>query len=186
MENVNPLEISLEWTPNPKTLKLVVNRTLVPHGAYNMRSAEEAESRSPLAARLFQIRGVVGVMVAKDFITVTVDGVEVYEVYEAVKTGIAAFVDSGQPAMNEIPERAQTALQGDAAQIVEVLETHIKPAVAKDGGDIVFENFENGIVYLSLHGSCSGCPSSKLTLKNGVERLLKEKVPSVQEVVAIN
>jgi len=178
------LEVSLEWTPNPKTLKLVVNKTLLSKGISNSKSLQEASEKSPLAEKLFSIDGVKGVMIAKDFITVTIEGYEVYEIYDRIKSCIIEVINSGSELVYAFFDKKE--LTGIELEIDTILQTHIKPAVAKDGGDINFESFEDGVVYVSLHGSCNGCPSSKITLKNGVETLLKEKILSVKEVVSIS
>jgi len=181
MQNI---EVSLEWTPNPKTLKLVINKIILDKGVCKSKSLNEALEKSPLAAEILSISGIKEVMIAKDFITVTVEGVEVYEVYEILKSSIISFISSNDLLVYPITEK--TDLEGINLEIDTILQTYIKPAVEKDGGDITFESFDNGVVYVSLHGSCSGCPSSKITLKKGVESLLKEKIPSVKEVVSIN
>jgi Fe-S cluster biogenesis protein NfuA len=184
------IDISLEFTPNPNTLKYVVNRTLLERGAANFPNIESTE-RSPLAKRLFGIVGVAGVMVGKNFITVTKgeDGD-----WESLNRGVNEILkDHLEKGLTIVDEQLTSAAAGPTGQgtgaiedkIRAILDAEIRPAVAMDGGDITFEKFENGTVYLYLQGSCSGCPSSTATLKMGIENRLKEAIPEVQEVVSV-
>lgn len=192
----SPVYVSLEFTPNPNTLKYSVNRTLVEKGAVNITQKSDANAKSPLAAKLFDIAGIGGVMLGRDFVTVTKteDGdwdtvhksasniIETHltrqepvftAAYQAKLGGIGASGDGGTLSVVE-------------SKIREILDRDIRPAVAMDGGDITFERFEDGVVYLQLQGSCSGCPSSTMTLKMGIETRLKEALPNdVTEVVSV-
>jgi len=181
--------ISLDFTPNPNTLKYQVNQELLSHGSLNVRSEKEAKLKSPLAFELFQIKGMSGVMLGRDFITITKSEESDWdaihrEVSEVITEHLANKKLIIYPeALNYLEHQG-----GDSEveqKIKSILDHEIRPAVAMDGGDITFEKYENGIVYLYLQGACSGCPSSAATLKMGIEARLKEIIPEIQEVVAI-
>ncbi len=180
--------VSLEFTPNPNTLKYSVNRELLSQGAVNFIHKEDAQKRSPLAARLFEVPGISAVMLGKTFITVTKaeDGD-----WDLVHKSSSAIIENhlvqNEPVLNDLgPQEAHKGGQTEIEnKIREILDQEIRPAVAMDGGDITFEKFEDGVVYLYLQGSCSGCPSSTATLKVGIESRLREAIPEVQEVVSI-
>ena len=185
------VNIQLEWTPNPSTLKYVVDKKLLPSGAINFTSHEKATEQSPLADKLFGVKGVMGVMLGTNFITVTKgeDG-EWDELNDAVMNALDEHLTNGVPVVKpEVLEaRAHAMAAGGGAieeRIKEILEAEIRPAVAQDGGDITLAKFEDGIVYLNMQGSCSGCPSSTATLKSGIETRLKQSIPEVNEVVAV-
>lgn len=185
--------IQTEQTPNPATVKFIPGVAVMPDGTADFRSAEDA-ARSPLAARLMQVEDVIGVFLGGDFVSVTkVDDAD-WQLLKPVVLGIIMehFV-SGLPVieMAETPGAGgEPAFDGADAEIVgqirELLDTRVRPAVAQDGGDIEFRGFENGIVMLQLHGSCQGCPSATMTLKMGVENMLKHYIPEVVEVRAVN
>jgi Fe-S cluster biogenesis protein NfuA len=185
------VHIQLEWTPNPSTLKYVVDRQLVASGALNFTSREVAGAQSPLAAKLMDIRGVVGVMLGKNFVTVTKgDEGEWDELNESVLTTLDTHLGSNAPVVNEeVLEAARAARAAGGTQVEEqirdVLDNEIRPAVAQDGGDITLDRFEDGVVYLHMRGSCAGCPSSTATLKMGIESRLRELIPEVVEVVSV-
>ena len=186
------VNIQLEWTPNPSTLKYVVDRRLLNAGAMNFTDTKLAEERSPLAHRLFGVKGVVGVMVGTNFVTVTKgDEGEWDELNDSVMATLDEHLGSGQPAVNEAAvEAARQALlaQGGGGveqRIRDILDNEIRPAVAQDGGDITLDRYEDGIVYLQMKGSCAGCPSSTATLKMGIESRLREAIPEVNEVVSV-
>ncbi len=190
--DATPVFVSLEFTPNPSTLKYVVNRTLLAVGAANFTSKEKADENSPLAAKLFEIPGVVAVMVGRDFVTVTKGSSGDWETLNRKSTEIIKeHAASGQPSVTGDITTGHTASTSSAAdteietKIKKILDEQVRPAVAMDGGDIVFDRFENGIVFLHMQGSCSGCPSSTATLKMGIETRLKQAIPEVQEVVAV-
>ena len=182
--------IETEQTPNPATLKFLPGRSVMAAGTADFTSAETAE-RSPLALRLFQIDGVTGVFLGADFVTVTkADGKSWQVLKPAILGVIMEHFTANRPVILE--GAAAAAPAGDAgeedeisAQIRELIETRVRPAVAQDGGDIIFEGFEDGVVYLHMQGSCSGCPSSTATLKMGIENMLKHYVPEVVEVRAV-
>jgi len=185
------VNIQLEWTPNPSTLKYVVDRRLVSSGAVSITSLQAAEEKSPLALKLMGIKGVTAVMVGSNFITVTKgDEGEWDELNDAVMGTLDEHLGAGLAAVNEeaiAAARTQTAGAGGSveARIQEILDAEIRPAVAQDGGDITLDRFEEGIVYLHMKGSCAGCPSSTATLKMGIETRLRELVPEVSEVVSV-
>ncbi len=155
-------------------------------GTANFSAADEA-ARSPLAQRLFSIEGVAGVFLGSDFITATKNP---DNDWDALKPRIlGAIMDhytSGDPVINaDAIGAAHAENDGDSeviAQICELLDTRVRPAVAQDGGDILFKGYENGIVYLTMQGACAGCPSSSATLKHGIENMLKYYIPEIVEV----
>ena len=185
------VNIQLEWTPNPSTLKYVVDRRLVSSGAVNITSKEAAEEKSPLGLKLMSIKGVMAVMVGSNFVTVTKgDEGEWDELNDAVMATLDEHLGAGLPAVNEEVLAAARASAGGASGSVEsriqdILDAEIRPAVAQDGGDITLDRFEEGIVYLHMKGACSGCPSSTATLKMGIESRLRELIPEVNEVVSV-
>ncbi|MDE1172319.1 MAG: NifU family protein [Parvibaculaceae bacterium] len=182
--------IETESTPNPATLKFRPGREVLGDGrAADFPDAGSAE-RSPLAKRLFAIDGVTGVFLGGDFITVTKDKGEWQHLKPAILGTIMDHYTAGAPIlMGEVEGNGHAAHEGEDGEIVEqikeILDTRVRPAVAQDGGDITFQGFEDGIVYLNMQGSCAGCPSSTLTLKRGVENMLKHFVPEVVEVRAV-
>lgn len=180
--------IQTEPTPNPATLKFLPGRTVMEQGTANFPEPSSAD-RSPLAQRLFTLPGVAGVFLGADFITVSkVESADWYQLKPSVLGAIMEHFTAGQPVILGTAETEAAADEdGDeiVQQIRELLETRVRPAVAQDGGDIIFHRYEDGIVYLHMQGSCSGCPSSTATLKAGIENMLRHYVPEVQEVRAI-
>ena len=179
--------IQTEATPNPATLKFLPGRIVMPAGTADFPSAESA-ARSPLAQSLFAIDGVSGVFFGSDFVTVTKGGEQDWHLMKpAVLGAIMEHFTAGKPIINE--GAAAAAADGEdsdiVAQIKELLDTRVRPAVAQDGGDIVFHSFEEGVVFLHMQGSCSGCPSSTMTLKSGIENMLRHYIPEVVEVRAV-
>ncbi len=181
-------------TPNPNTLKFLPEAPVHPSGTAFYVSAEEA-SASPLARRLFAVDDVRAVFLAGDFITVTKTDAASWDILKPnLLSALMEHYLSGAPVLTPLAAplpRAATEeqLSEDSAivlQIKELIETRVRPAVAQDGGDIVFHAFKNGVVELELHGACSGCPSSTATLKQGIENMLKHYVPEVHEVVAVS
>lgn len=184
------IAITLEFTPNPNTLKFVINQQLLARGAANFPDVSKAEP-SPFAQSLFQVNGVQGVLVGSNFVTVTKGpngdwDVIAEDVPKAIEnyltSGKNIFVDGYDPNASSQSSGTETEVE---RKIKEVLDNEIRPAVAMDGGDIQFGRFEDGIVYLHLQGACSSCPSSIATLKMGVETRLKEVVPQIKEVVQV-
>lgn len=183
-----PVYVSLEFTPNPNTLKYSVNRTLLEKGALNLMKRADAEVKSPLATKLFDIPGISAVMIGKDFVTVTKSEEGDWDlVHKNASDAIESHLVRNQPAVNLDALEANAHGGGNTdieKKIKEILDNEIRPAVAMDGGDITFDRFEAGIVYLFMQGSCAGCPSSTATLKQGIETRLKEAIPEIIEVVA--
>ncbi|MGH6927809.1 MAG: NifU family protein, partial [Dongiaceae bacterium] len=180
--------IQTEGTPNPATLKFLPRRDVLGTGTVDMPDAESAR-QSPLAERLFQVEGVAGVFLGTDFITVTKRTDKQWDVLKPALLGIIMehFV-ANRPVLSEgLATSTESAGDDDeiVSQIKELLDTRVRPAVAQDGGDIVFRGFDRGIVYVRLQGSCSGCPSSTATLRMGIENMLKHYVPEVMEVRAV-
>jgi Fe-S cluster biogenesis protein NfuA len=179
--------IQTEETPNPATLKFIPGRVVLDDGTRDFRSASDAEV-SPLASRIFAVDGVTGVFLGHDFVTVTREGAEWPHVKPAVLGAIMEHYLSGAPVLDDgSAEDADDANFDEAdaetvAVIKELIETRVRPAVANDGGDITFQGFRGGVVFLHMRGACSGCPSSTATLKQGIENLLKHFVPDVTEV----
>ncbi len=179
--------IQTEDTPNPATLKFLPGESVLGTGTADFPSLASAGA-SPLATRIFGVSGVTGVFLGADFVTVTkADGQE-WDVLKAPILGaIMEHFQSGAPVMEgEQAETAHAAHDGEDGEIVdqikELLDTRVRPAVAQDGGDIVFHGFDRGVVYLHMQGACAGCPSSTLTLKMGIENLLRHYIPEVVEV----
>lgn len=178
--------IQTETTPNPATLKFIPGRAVMGEGTAQFATAETAEGKSPLAQRLFGVPGVTGVFLGGDFISVTKDGAQDwFQLKPSLLAAIMEHYTSGRPV---VLEQAKAVSGGDEADsetvaaIKELIETRVRPAVAQDGGDIIFEHFEDGVVYLQMHGACSGCPSSTATLKAGIENMLRHYIPEVVEV----
>lgn len=184
--------IQTEATPNPATLKFIPGRAVLPSGTRDFRDPVKASEESPLAARLFEIDGVVGVFLAPDFISVTKGQGEWQHLKPAVLGAIMEHFMSGAPALNAgsevqggegAEERNYAEEDAETVQTIkELLETRVRPAVAQDGGDIVFHGYRDGIVYLHMRGACAGCPSATATLQQGIENLLRHFVPEVQGV----
>ncbi len=185
--------IETETTPNPATLKFLPGRAVMSTGTRDFADPEEAEA-SPLAEALFSLGDVQGVFFGQDFVSITAgQGAEWRDLKPQVlgilldhfsadaplfRAGSAADINIDAE-FDENPEDADI-----VAQIKELLETRVRPAVARDGGDIIYRGFDRGTVYLAMQGACSGCPSSSATLKQGIESLLKHYVPEVTEVRA--
>jgi Fe-S cluster biogenesis protein NfuA len=179
--------IQTESTPNPATLKFLPGRDVMTAGTVNFPNAAAAQ-RSPLARRLFGVDGVTGVFFGSDFVTVTKGD----SAWDALKPAIlGALVEhfaSGDAILDDAAPTAAAPSEPDSEiveQIKEILETRVRPAVAQDGGDIIFDSFEEGVVYLHMQGSCAGCPSSTATLKSGIENMLRHYIPEVLEVRAV-
>jgi Fe-S cluster biogenesis protein NfuA len=181
--------IQTELTPNPATLKFLPGRTVMERGTADFPDADAAAARSPLAERLFAQPGVTGVFLGSDFITVSKDEAsDWYQLKPAILGVIMEHLTSGQPVILAGAGEGEGASEDDdeiVVQIKELLETRVRPAVAQDGGDIIFHDFADGVVYLHMQGSCSGCPSSTATLKAGIENMLRHYIPEVQEVRAV-
>jgi Fe-S cluster biogenesis protein NfuA len=186
--------IQTEPTPNPETMKFLPGRAVMASGLLECADVETALAQSPLAAAIFEIEGVTRVFLGSDFITVTkaadigwphVKPFVLGAIMEHFVSNRPVLVGAGQP---DSAGEADIAYDGEAAEIVEqikeLIETRVRPAVANDGGDISFHSWEHehGIVKLNMRGACAGCPSSTLTLKQGIENLLRHYVPEVNAV----
>ena len=190
MDTEKAVDIRAEITPNPNTLKFNVNRVLIEAGSLNFPDKEKAKNAT-LPEALFELENVLGVMVGRDFVTVTklpganwnlMVGPIISTLKKSFESGKIIF-PQGSGATTEAAPGAGT---GDIEKkIRQILDDEIRPAVAMDGGDITFHGYDNGIVTLHLQGSCSSCPSSIMTLKMGVENRLKSLIPEVREVVQI-
>lgn len=186
--------IQTETTPNPQTLKFLPGRVVLETGTAEFLDPVEAESRSPLAARLLAIDGVEGVFFGYDFVTVTRDGTPWEHLKPAILAGLMEHFVAGRPVMAG-PARDHSTDSGEeffepadepiVSTIKELLDTRVRPAVAQDGGDITFRGFRDGVVFLNMRGACAGCPSSTATLKSGIENLLRHFVPEVEAVEAM-
>ena len=193
-----PVSVYAESTPNPSTMRFVSSRLLVQDGRLlEFRTPEETVGVSPLAEHVFNLPFVTGVFISSNFISVTRNTsitwdlvqLELREyIQEFLNTdGRVVYEDAPAQALADANERASShadARGPEDEKIIRVLEEYIRPAVEGDGGHIAFRSFEEGVVTVSLRGSCSGCPSSMVTLKQGIENLLKHEVPGVREVVA--
>ncbi|MEM6636622.1 MAG: NifU family protein [Pseudomonadota bacterium] len=180
--------IQTESTPNPATLKFIPGSTVLAAGTADFPTEETAE-KSPLAQRIFSVTGVGAVFLGTDFVTVTkTDDAEWDHIKPAILGAIMEHFQSGLPVMtgDEPVSDGHAEHDGPDAEVVgqikQLLDTRVRPAVAQDGGDITFYGFDKGVVYLHMQGACAGCPSSTLTLKMGIENLLRHYIPEVVEV----
>ncbi|PWG04630.1 NifU family protein [Polaribacter aquimarinus] len=194
------IEVYAEVTPNPSVMKFGTNKSLTQRDV-EYKNIDEASKSSPLAQAIFNFPFVKEVFISDNYVSITkYDMVEWNEVFAEVRTFIREYLVSGKTIIQELPnqekedssnkvEQPSIKLEGISAQIVDILDEYIKPAVAGDGGNIAFRSYDetNKVVSVILQGACSGCPSSTATLKNGIENLLKEMLPNqINEVVAIN
>ena len=177
--------IQTEDTPNPATLKFIPGTDVMGQGTADFPDKQSAGT-SPLARRLFQIDGIEAVFLGSDFVTVTKDDdQEWFTLKPSILAGIMEHYASGLPVVEASNDDHDNDGEEDdelVKQIKHLLDTRVRPAVAMDGGDIVFHDFEDGIVTLSMQGACSGCPSSTATLKMGIENMLRHYIPEVKEV----
>jgi Fe-S cluster biogenesis protein NfuA len=177
-----------ERTPNPDSIKWVLSSDLAPEGITANFAEPVGHETSPLAASLFGVDGVVGVFLARNFVTVTKrEELEWTDIAQDVVDAIKAFAAGDEPAVGpgfESPPAAGP--QGEVeARIRDILENEVRPAVAMDGGDVIFAGFRDGVVEVMLQGSCVGCPSSTATLRFGIEARLKEQIPEVTRVISV-
>jgi Fe-S cluster biogenesis protein NfuA len=192
------LEVYAESTPNPAALKFVTGRLLLGEGQVEFQNKQQA-AVSPLASQLFDFSGVKSVFISGNFITIVKDSdTDWYELMPIFREFIKSFLQSGEKVFTSHPlnptppkeesdqEEPPPVAAGDtAAQIRNILEEYVLPAVEQDGGHIHFVSYDDGVVKVMLQGACSGCPSSIMTLKSGIENLLTRMVPGVKEVVAV-
>ena len=180
--------IQTQDTPNPATLKFIPGVPVMTQGTADFAHSE-ASSKSPLARRLFQIDGVTGVFLGGDFVAVTkTETLDWFALKPAILAGIMEHYASGLPVVENDVEIADPHAEGGDSdtveQIKQLLDSRVRPAVAMDGGDIVFQGFDDGVVTLQMRGACQGCPSSTATLKMGIENMLRHYIPEVREVRA--
>ena len=179
--------IQTKSTPNPATLKFLPGQTVLPAGTADFPSADVAGT-SPLAQRIFGAGGVAGVFFGPDFVTVTkTEEADWAHIKPGILGAIMEHFQSGQPVLEGAAGTVDHASHDGpdeeiVTQIKELLDTRVRPAVAQDGGDITFHGFDRGVVYLHMQGACAGCPSSTMTLKMGIENLLRHYIPEVTEV----
>ena len=187
------VKIQTEGTPNPNALKFVLDKELVSKGTFNF-TGKETCANSPLALRLFNITSIKEILIAKNFITVSKDPYTDWnELYDKVIETINKHFDSGEVAISKIEEldvKSENNSENDSANNIEqkikdILDSQIRPAVASDGGDIIFDSYQDGILRLHLQGACSSCPSSIMTLKSGIEAMLKRQIPELKEVISV-
>lgn len=179
--------IQTQETPNPETLKFIPGNVVIEEGTATFH-AEDDLSRAPLAQTIFNVKGIKSVFFARDFVTVTKQADQDWSYLKPLM--LSCIMDhfmAGFPAVLETVERSATNVSDDeiTKQIKEIIETKVRPAVAQDGGDITFKEFKDGVVYLEMHGACSGCPSSTVTLKSGIENMLKHYIPEVISVESV-
>ena len=179
--------IQTQETPNPATLKFLPGQEILESGTAHFASVGDA-ARSPLAQRLFSLQGVISVFLSTDFVSVSkADDTDWSMLKPMVLAALMEHLSLGHPIM-DAPIKTNDADENNeddddiVVQIKDLIETRVRPSVMQDGGDIVFDRFEDGIVYLEMQGACAGCPSSTLTLKSGIENMLKHFIPEVQEV----
>jgi Fe-S cluster biogenesis protein NfuA len=180
--------IQTEATPNPATIKFIPGQPVLEKGSADFATPDSAVGRSPLAERLFRIDGVKGVFFGSDFVSVTkADAKEWLTLKPLILGALFEHLSTRQPILIEMPETPVSS--GEDSELVlrikDILNEQVRPAVARDGGDIIFVDYNDGIVFLRMHGACSGCPSSAITLKAGIENMLRYYIPEVQEVRAV-
>ena len=188
MENTDKVKIHTEGTPNPNALKFVSDKDIIQSGTLNFVS-KESSAKSPLAQKLFGISCVKEVLIGKNFITVQKSPDVIWDsIYEKLINEISKYLESKKPIVLE----EKRLLDGDdknisdvERKIMDILDNQIRPAVNSDGGDIIFDSYEDGVLKLHLQGSCSHCPSSIMTLKAGIETMLKRQIPELKEVISI-
>ncbi|MEE6187438.1 Fe/S biogenesis protein NfuA [Mycovorax composti] len=190
----NPvISIYTEMTPNPETMKFVANKLLYPGKSIDFPDAESAKP-SPLATELFGFPFIKAVFIASNFVTLTkTPDAEWMDVTPSIRQFLKDYLEEGKPVINEdeiveVKKEGSNEVLADDDDVVkrikELLENYVKPAVEMDGGAIQFKSYKDGVVNLMMQGSCSGCPSSMITLKAGIEGMMKRMIPEVKEVVA--
>jgi len=183
-----PVQVSAQVTPNPNTLKFMVDRVFFERGSFDF-ATEEAAKSSGLALALFELEDVTGVFVGVNFVSVTKREDSAWpDLVEPTIETIKGYLDSGEAVIDQaLLEKGTEHAPGDSdiiRRIKEILDQEIRPAVAMDGGDVVFHDYTDGVLTLHLQGACSSCPSSVFTLKMGIENRLKEEIPELKEVIS--
>lgn len=184
------ITVDLEFTPNPNSLKYVTSVTLLEKGALSFSKPEDSKDKSLLASELFLLEGVAGVMIGKNFVTVTLASQDkLTQINDAIISTIKSFLKAGKTVAEAAAFAPAAGSSGGSTdiekKIIEILDRDIRPAVSMDGGDITFDRYQDGIVFLQMKGACAGCPSSTLTLKMGIENRLREAIPEIIEVVSV-
>ena len=185
---MNDINISVEITPNPNTLRFMLDKELLTKGSIDYNNAEKAEN-CILPKNLFKIGNITNVFIGKNFISITKSTeTDWTNIIESITTTIKSTIKENESLFNEELLKESNNNDNDTEttlKIKEILDTEIRPAVAMDGGDIIFDKYEDNILYLQLQGACSGCPSSTMTLKMGIENRLKEDIPDLEDVIQI-
>lgn len=182
LENI--ITVYAEATPNPASMKFVANKMLLPNDSADFRNSSETE-RSPLAAALFEMPFVQGVFIMNNFISITKNGdYEWFDLIPDLRSFFTEWLEDGKEIINPVKQLSDEEESELETRIKQLLDDHVKPAVEMDGGAIDFKSFKDGVVTVQMKGSCSGCPSSTMTLKAGIENLLRRMVPEVQSVEA--
>lgn len=178
------ITIYAEATPNPESMKFVASKMFLPNDSADFRTKEKAEA-SPIAKALFEMGFVQGVFIMNNFVSITKNSdYEWFDLIPDLRTFFAEWLEDGKEIINKVKELSPEQETAIERKIKQLLEDHVKPAVEMDGGAIDFKSFKDGVVTVELKGSCSGCPSSTMTLKSGIENLLKHMVPEVETVEA--
>lgn len=178
------ITIYAEATPNPESMKFVASKMFLPNDSADFRTKEKAEA-SPIAKALFEMGFVQGVFIMNNFVSITKNSdYEWFDLIPDLRTFFAEWLEDGKEIINKVKELSPEQETAIERKIKQLLEDHVKPAVEMDGGAIDFKSFKDGVVTVELKGSCSGCPSSTMTLKSGIENLLKRMVPEVESVEA--
>ena len=179
------IKIYTEGTPNPNALKFVLDKVILESGTANFPN-KESSSNSPLAQKLFENTSVKEVFFGKDFITISKSQESLWDqIYDPLLKVINNFFESGGMIVLKAEKISSKGSSDIEQKIHEILDSQIRPAVASDGGDVIFDSYEDGILKLHLQGSCSHCPSSIMTLKVGIESMLKKSIPEIKEVISV-
>ena len=182
------IKIHTEGTPNPNALKFVIDKTILESGSRDFPDKNNCKD-SPLAEKLFKIKSVQEVFIGKDFITISKSPDSAWDsIYDQVIETINKHFESGEPIVLKTTDsnsKKENNFSDIEKRIHEILDSQIRPAVASDGGDVIFDSFEDGVLRLHLQGSCSSCPSSIMTLKAGIENMLKRHIPELKEVISV-
>ena len=182
--------IQTQETPNHNTLKFIPGIEVTKKGSYHFNKVDNDYSRSPLAKKLFEIEGIKSVFFGNDFVSITKEeNMEWKKIRTYILTELIDYFMTEMPIIEEKNTVSKKANKSNNAkiekQIIELIDTRVRPAVAGDGGDIIYDKFEDGVVYLKLRGACKGCPSAGMTLKHGIENMLKHYIPEVKSVESI-
>lgn len=184
MTSTDLVNVYAEATPNPGSMKFVINRMICPNESVDFRKIEDV-TNSPLATQLFDYPFVNGIFIMNNFITITkAEDYDWVDVIPELRKFIKEYIESDKVVLEKRTDLTEEEENEVITKIKKLLEDHVKPAVEMDGGAIDFKKFEQGVVTVTMKGSCSGCPSSTLTLKAGIENLLKRMVPEVEAVEA--